>query len=470
MSLVSAGMLPVISILSFLLSVSCVVLSKTPLEVVYSHDIYSYHGISKSDVDSQKYSHYPKETLVIQDQNSMIPFIACGYLYDEVVLQNKIESIVDNTNNVQVAAIDYESKEICWHIHATLQQYNSLNKLSSDIVVQELPVSVKIHHSTYNFFDEFDRLSNHQRRETSTLEIKSVIDTEVVDLEGKAIVVNILPFTISTSELFDTLMETWERENAKEYKLPKVRQLSSTSQTVSSCKLSESISTEFHTTSVRLNDLRGWNLDCVLSFVEVAAQHPSVMSVAVEDRPVLLNYGARGVSQSGSEYYTPFSDAGVIGSGQIIGVTDSGLNDLSCFFYDNTGYYSSPKTTRSSSNSVRLESLRRKVVAYVSYADSTDAIAGHGTHVAGTVVGNSIFDRFGAGNGLAPGAKVAFFDVQAGDSPYLLIPDLSNYVFKSLYNAGARVMTNSWGSAVSGTYDDRSYQSDYFVYNNPHTR
>jgi hypothetical protein len=58
-----------------------------------------------------------------------------------------------------------------------------------------------------------------------------------------------------------------------------------------------------------------------------------------------------------------------LGEGQVVGVADSGLDDKSCFFYDNSNYYSSPYSTRQTYTSNTVEPKRRKVVLYIAYAD-----------------------------------------------------------------------------------------------------
>jgi hypothetical protein len=47
------------------------------------------------------------------------------------------------------------------------------------------------------------------------------------------------------------------------------------------------------------------------------------------------------------------------------------------------------------------------------------------------------------------------------------MPSLAAYVFPTLYNSGARVFSNSWGSAGSDEYTDKCYDVDMYTYNNP---
>jgi hypothetical protein len=81
-----------------------------------------------------------------------------------------------------------------------------------------------------------------------------------------------------------------------------------------------------------------------------------------------MNFEARGLTQTGSMGDEPYRDAGLTGSGQIVGVSDSGVNDLSCFFIDDSGAYDSPVTNRTG----KLEPMRRKIIQYTAYADSFD--------------------------------------------------------------------------------------------------
>ncbi|CAM9286969.1 unnamed protein product, partial [Ectocarpus fasciculatus] len=190
-----------------------------------------------------------------------------------------------------------------------------------------------------------------------------------------------------------------------------------------------------------------------------------VVSVTGQSIPRLLNYLAKGICQSGDAQSAPLQDGGLTGEGEIVGVADSGLNDWSCFFWDNSDAYSTNRQ-------------RRKVIQYISYADGLDEVAGHGTHVVGTIVGKSLNEDYKMGNGVAPGAKVAFLDVQKSDSPYLSIPDMDTQLLTTLYGSGARVMSHSWGGFAAGKsawlilcqisyYAERAADSDSFLYDHP---
>ena len=66
---------------------------------------------------------------------------------------------------------------------------------------------------------------------------------------------------------------------------------------------------------------------------------------------------------------------------------------------------------------------------------------------------------------MAPGAKIAFFDVGSVLADYLDINDLPG-IFETAYVAGARVHSNSWGSDDYGAYAQLSYEADAYMYYN----
>lgn len=84
------------------------------------------------------------------------------------------------------------------------------------------------------------------------------------------------------------------------------------------------------------------------------------------------------ILQSASKNSWPMYNANLNGSGQIVQVADTGLDQRSCFFRDQTGNV--PTTTYLAA---AFDLTRRKVVQYVVWADSTDVNGGHGTHVSG---------------------------------------------------------------------------------------
>ncbi len=98
---------------------------------------------------------------------------------------------------------------------------------------------------------------------------------------------------------------------------------------------------------------------------------------------------------------------------------------------------------------------------------------GHGTHVAGSVLGNGL----GSGStpeknlfpsscfsGAAPKASLAFQAIGDSNGSLVGIPADLNTLFQEMYNAGARIHTNSWGAPYQGAYTSSSEDVDEFVW------
>ncbi len=107
-----------------------------------------------------------------------------------------------------------------------------------------------------------------------------------------------------------------------------------------------------------------------------------------------------------------------------------------------------------------------------------DVDSGHGTHVAGSIVGRG--NANGLGKGGAPAAKLVFQATENWvtvsslcktlygytDGYYLTgIPSDLRTLFQQAYNAGARIHSNSWGSSAAGAYTTDSANADDFVWN-----
>ena len=90
----------------------------------------------------------------------------------------------------------------------------------------------------------------------------------------------------------------------------------------------------------------------------------------------------------------------------------------------------------------------------------------HGTHCAGLALASSPSDL--SAEGVAPGAKIAFHDITAGETLGAVPDDLSVAYFGWGARAGARVSSNSWGANYDpeyfshSEYDLQSSQIDQF--------
>ncbi|MFP5265175.1 MAG: S8 family serine peptidase [Blastocatellia bacterium] len=175
------------------------------------------------------------------------------------------------------------------------------------------------------------------------------------------------------------------------------------------------------------------------------------------------------------------------GDGEFVAIADTGLDtgDLNTLHSD----------------------LRNRVLQIISYpvaaswqwgltnvgADigAADQYTGHGTHVAGSLIGSGDqAARHGLQQmirGIAPAANLifqsleqvpqwnAFYQQRSAQNGTPLpgpkitygIPDDLKDLFQPCYDAGVRIHCNSWGRPISDGYGDRSRQLDSFVWDHP---
>ena len=199
--------------------------------------------------------------------------------------------------------------------------------------------------------------------------------------------------------------------------------------------------------------------DCVLAWALDLALQPDVCFVGAYPAVQLRNDLASGIVQGGGSVNSkPFYDVGLDGSGQIVAVSDTGVDLDNCYFRDTQ--HQTPKGT-----SGAFEPEARKVVQYYSFKDGTDYASGHGTHVAGSIAGrrstNGVDESDGAGDGVARGAKLAVVDI--GDAiGRLSLPSIPE-LFGAGRQAGAKIHSASWGTANSNGYTNMDRAMDEFM-------
>jgi subtilisin family serine protease len=189
---------------------------------------------------------------------------------------------------------------------------------------------------------------------------------------------------------------------------------------------------------------------------------------------VAHNSEMKWVLQTGAPASTRFFSLGLNGNGQIIGESDSGVDVAHCFFDDPLEAVTFELIDPDNPPVVPVTNpAHRKVLAYQYHSDSDQLdLDGHGTHVAGTALGDDLTNPAGGTDpgldpfdGMAPAARLLFQDVDK-QGGFLDIP-LNLYGFlQGAYAAGARVHTNSWGSATD-TYKEDSSQVDRFMWDHP---
>lgn len=140
------------------------------------------------------------------------------------------------------------------------------------------------------------------------------------------------------------------------------------------------------------------------------------------------------------------------GDGEIVAVADTGFD---------TGDAANPHPAFTGRVSA-LRALGR------TGPDRTDDPNGHGTHVAGSVLGRGHSTTMGGNiEGTAPEARLILQSLLDSNGGLGGIPANLNDLFQPPYDDGARVHTNSWGSTVPGLpYDQSSREIDEFVWKN----
>jgi len=141
---------------------------------------------------------------------------------------------------------------------------------------------------------------------------------------------------------------------------------------------------------------------------------------------------------------------GYFGAGQIAGMADTGLD-------------------AGSINGVDADfkgAIHSGYAKGIGAKDWSDPM-GHGTHVAGSVVGRGVI----SGGKIVGGANQAQLVVSGMWSPIvdnLTVPPQLADLFAPAYSDGARIHTNSWGAAANfGAYDNMAQQVDEFMWEHP---
>jgi uncharacterized repeat protein (TIGR01451 family) len=201
-----------------------------------------------------------------------------------------------------------------------------------------------------------------------------------------------------------------------------------------------------------------FQIECPAASIDAVAQLDAVAWLEPEAEPHLDNAVARSNLIFGKDAVE--ADLGLYGAGQVVVVGDTGVStgNASTMHPDFQGHFYQGSTGGGSCTS---------------WSD----YYGHGTHVAGSVLGNGLMDgsnpaahSYGGTNaGIAPEAGLwawAFCDDWSG------LPDLDPYndYFGVMYgdSSTVRVNTNSWGyEATPGTYDSFSRETDRFIWDHP---
>jgi len=224
------------------------------------------------------------------------------------------------------------------------------------------------------------------------------------------------------------------------------------------------------------------------AFVEQVAAIGEVSWIDSFDMPHLHNVDAVGPIQSGqaSGGNPPTAAAasiwthGLIGTGQIVAVADSGMDRNQAFFnrYDRNGLNNNITDASAIVPPTPGPTFpNNKVFGYFvmpgasAYDDNQTCPGGgsstsfHGTHTSGTTVGDSgtaatpTSANYNTGDGMAPQAQLLFLDI-GNDTTGCLSGDAGPNMFLAARTAGAFIVSNSYGSGNSGAYNARDIEID----------
>ena len=198
-------------------------------------------------------------------------------------------------------------------------------------------------------------------------------------------------------------------------------------------------------------------LCCVQKVAEHLSEHREVQSIQ-EKRTFRTHnkYGHFVVQDGFRSNTTRMWSNGLTGEGEVVAISDTGIDYDSCFFSDPDVELQPGHVTN-----------HRKFVSYTvfQHAGAGDEEEGHGTHTSGTLAGHidttTPISQF---NGMAYKAKLAFYDMARNGKDDLYVPDdfKKDFLIDS-YNQGARVSSNSWGSP-NGDYDIYCSDTDKAMY------
>lgn len=150
------------------------------------------------------------------------------------------------------------------------------------------------------------------------------------------------------------------------------------------------------------------------------------------------------------------------GSGQTIGVIDSGI-DTGVDSLSTAGDIHLDFDNRIVNISLISNTLCQ---LYGESCTSADDINGHGTHVSGSIISNGTRSS-GQYRGMAHAGNLTFY--AAGDddgSTSVYISGLDTTMIQALYNDGAKIESNSWGSSTTEYSNALAKRLDAFMWDN----
>jgi hypothetical protein len=199
---------------------------------------------------------------------------------------------------------------------------------------------------------------------------------------------------------------------------------------------------------IRATPARRWGLVRAVLPAHTAvelARLPEVQWIEHHETPRLLNDLA--VAADRLNIQVARENHGLDGTGQIVAIADTGLD-----------------TGNTNTLHPDFEGRLLQVFDIGRLTNWSDTYY-HGTHVAGSLLGTGAASD-GQYRGAAPAARLVLQSFMTA-SQTLAAPDDLNDLYRPPYDLGARIHSDSWGSAVAGEYTADSMTTDEFVWDHP---
>ncbi|MFD0587192.1 S8 family serine peptidase [Paenibacillus sp. GCM10027627] len=197
--------------------------------------------------------------------------------------------------------------------------------------------------------------------------------------------------------------------------------------------------------SASLKALRDSFLEATLSKAEIEAISLDEHVIFIEEISPITTFNAKAAEIVKASTPGGAWANGLTGQGQIVGVMDSGLD---------TGVAAT----------LHPDLRDRLQVTPIAYArPEWSDLSGHGTHVAGSIVGTGA-QSAGVNKGIAPSAKLVFQSVGVDSGSGLQIPFPFDDALATAASHGATIHSNSWGGG--NYYSELAMETDQYTFAN----
>ncbi len=202
-------------------------------------------------------------------------------------------------------------------------------------------------------------------------------------------------------------------------------------------------------------------LDSITGVEEVFSTTPYLEPKITNDNSIWVIQNYDTTNKTNYNLSATIWNKGIIGTGQIGALLDTGLTNTSCQFrYNGTSGSQAIAQSPTPPNTGTI-SMNKKVIAYyllpdaVAYDSANSSF--HGSHTSGTIAGDNYLTLstptshgHDSGDGMAPNAKLIMQDCGDANGNIPCVDyNIQNY-YRQAYNAGARIHSNSWAASGFG--------------------